>query len=196
MIKRCNQGDPSAWEEFYARYLGMISCAVRRHCKPGADELDDVVQEVFISLFKALKDYDPARSLEAYILEITRRVRISRFRRASALKRGGANPISVPISAHDAGQENGYVSLASPTENQETSLIRARERSKLRRALMELSDSCRELLGLRYEQELSYKELASKLQAKEGTLRVRVQRCLSSLAKIYTGSLAHEAGSL
>jgi RNA polymerase sigma factor (sigma-70 family) len=124
----------------------MIAAAVKRYVKPGSDEESDIVQDVFISLFKALKDYDPNRSLEAYILEITRRVRISRYRKDSALKRGGANPAPLPLDAHDSGGDCEYVSVAAGTDDQEAALIRAQESSLLRQALRSLSDQCRKLL--------------------------------------------------
>jgi RNA polymerase sigma-70 factor (ECF subfamily) len=165
----------------------MITFAVKKWCRPGLEEVEDIVQEVFINLFKALRQYDPARPIETYILEITRRVRISRFRRRTAQKRGGSNPGSVRIDAHDCGGEGDSVSVAASGEDQETTLLKAQERKLLRQAIGALSEVCRRLLGMRYDEGLSYKEIAENLGAKEGTLRVRVQRCLSALEKIYSG---------
>jgi RNA polymerase sigma factor (sigma-70 family) len=142
-------------------------------------------QEVFISLFQALKTYDPARSMEAYILEIIRRVRISRYRKESATKRGGANAHITPLNMHDETDQKGYVAVASPRDNQETSLIKAQESRLLRRALDAISEQCRKLLALRYEQGLRFNEISVRLGIKEVTLRSQVQRCLSSLSKHY-----------
>ena len=77
--------------------------------------------------------------------------------------------------------------VASPMDDPESSLSRAQQAQLLRKALAGLSDGCRELLGRRYDEELSYQEIARQLGVKEGTLRVRLQRCLASLPRIYSG---------
>ena len=180
LIERCNQGDKYAWEELYQRYLPLVRLAVKRFVRQ--DESEDLAQEAFIQLFKALKQYDSTRSLEAYIMEIARRVAIGHFRKASASKRGGLNP-SGRVNAHDCAQEQGYVSVAAPGEDQEASYIRAEEKRILKNALQALSETCRKLLGFRYDDGLSYLEIGAILKVKEATLRVQVARCLSALAR-------------
>jgi RNA polymerase sigma factor (sigma-70 family) len=183
LIERCNRGDRQAWEEFYGRHFGMIFAAVRRHCAKDPSEAEDLCQEVFVSLFKALKSYDPARPVEAYILEIVRRVRISGYRKDYAMKRGGRDQALRPLKMFDEG---GYVAVTSGRDDQETALIKAQESHRLRKALETLSENCRRLLGLRYEEGLSYREMAVLLDVKEVTLRSQTQRCVSSLSRRYT----------
>lgn len=186
LVDRCNQGDRSAWEEFYAMYLPLVRCAVARSFRSMPEEIEDGIQETFIHIFSALNQYDPARPIETYIVEIARRAGISRFRNVSALKRGGLNPGRVSIDGHDSGSEAGYVALAAQTESQEEALMREEDTRLVRRALEMLSEACRKLLAMRYDRELAYKDIAGELNVKEGTLRVRVQRCLSALASFYT----------
>jgi len=182
LIQRCNRGDRQAWEEFYATYFGLVSSVAKRYSSSHSNDLEDVIQEVFISLFAALKHYDPARSIEAYILEIARRVRIGQHRKATAAKRVG-NP--VPLEGHEKNSERESVEIASANEDQEHSLIKAQEKSLLRKALDRISESCQDLLQLRYDRALSYKEIADILNIKEATLRSQVQRCLSALSASY-----------
>ena len=193
LIERCNQGDREAWNQFYARYMGVIARAVSRYSQSAVETTDDLVQEVFIQLFKALKSYDSSRPVEAYILEISKRVGVSRFRRISAAKRGGLDTVNFRISAHGEG-EAGYIVLGSPDEDQESALIKANATRSVRAALRSLKEACRKLLSLRYEKGLSYGEIAELLEVKEGTLRVRVQRCLSTLAQRYSGLAPEEVG--
>ncbi len=182
LIERCNRGDTQAWEEFYTTYLGLVSSVAKRYSSQ-ANEAEDIIQEVFVNLFKALKQYDPARPVETYILEIARRVRIGRYRKASAAKRAG-NPVSLDVISSDS--ERGFFVVASTNPNQEDSLIRAQEKILLRRALNAISENCRDLLALRYDRALSYKGIADILGIKEVTLRSRLQRCLASLSKSYS----------
>ncbi|HMK33986.1 MAG TPA: sigma-70 family RNA polymerase sigma factor [Desulfomonilaceae bacterium] len=185
LIESCNRGDRNAWERFYSRYLPVVRYAVTKLFASRPEEIEDSTQEVFLHLFRALKSYDPSRPLETYILEIARRVVISRFRSVSALKRGGAHPRRFGIDESGSEKEAGYVCLAAQDQTQEEVLIKAEETHRLRRALKKLTDKCRDLLLLRYDGGFSYTEIALKLDVKEGTLRVRVQRCLSSLATAY-----------
>jgi RNA polymerase sigma-70 factor (ECF subfamily) len=182
LVNACNRGDKDSWQEFYSRYLSLVHCAVRRFSR--SDELEDVSQEVFIQLFKALRDYDEEKSLEAYIMEIARRVAIGRFRRATAFKRGGPNREPSVDSSRDGDLQRGFCSSAS-AENQEMLLIRAEETKFLRFALNAISEACKKLLGFRYDQGLSYQEISALLGTKEATLRVQVARCLSSLSTHY-----------
>jgi len=187
LVARCNQGDGAAWDDFHARYHPMISRAVRRYARRGPEDFEDLTQEVFVQLFHALKAYDPMRPLEAYILEIVRRVRISAVRRSGAQKRGGSNPgmESSFIDAATHSAEATSMVSGSALEDQEALIIKAQEVSRLRSALNRLEQGCRSLLQLRYDRGLSYKEIAEALRVREGTLRVRLQRCLAALGRQY-----------
>jgi len=184
LVQRCNRGDRGAWEEFYSRYFPLVSRVARRCASTGPEDVEDTIQEVFINLFKALHQYDPSRSIEAYIVEIARRVRVSRYRKESAVKRGGSGRMLTSLDSPDFNVR-GCLSMLTAGDDQESALSRAQETRLLRRALAGISESCRELLAMRYDQDLSYKEMAATLGEKEGTLRVRVQRCMSSLSRRY-----------
>lgn len=186
LVARCNLGDRAAWAEFHSRYVGLITAAVGKYRSATNPEIEDVIQEVFLHLIKALRHYDPTRPLEVYILEIARRVGISRYRQLSAQKRGGLSKQTHPLDAHDGGDEAGYISVASPDVDQESALLRAQEIYMLRKALVALTESCRKLLSLRYDRGLSYKEISVTLGEKEASLRVKTQRCLSALSKQYS----------
>jgi RNA polymerase sigma-70 factor (ECF subfamily) len=192
LIGKCNLGDRQAWEEFYSRYFAMISRVARKYCSAAPAEAEEIEQEIFLNLFKALRKFDPTKSVEAYILEIARRVTISRYRKSTAIKRGGKDSTHVPLSAHDYDREAGYISVRSADEDQETALIKAEREHILRKALKSVSESCRRLLGLRYDRGLSYKEIATIVGVKEGALRVRVQRCLSTLSDVYSSLAPQE----
>ncbi|MBI5249412.1 MAG: sigma-70 family RNA polymerase sigma factor [Desulfomonile tiedjei] len=192
LIERCNRGEKYAWEEFYRKFLPLVRLAVNRFARE--EDKEDLTQETFIQLIKALKHYDSTKSLEPYIMEIARRVAIGHYRKTSASKRGGLNPSS-RVNAHDEAQEQGYVSVPAQGEDQEASLIKAQESSLLRKSFQTLSEACRNLLGLRYDRGLAYQEIGDILKVKEATLRVKVARCLSILARRCTESGLGEASN-
>jgi RNA polymerase sigma-70 factor, ECF subfamily len=183
IIVRCNNGDESAWHEFYYKYSGKIRVSVRRYCKSTSIQEEDAVQEVFIRLLRALKDYDHARSIDIYIMEIARRVAISELRKETAKKRGGElkhhKNQNVPDTEDEIWKKWGK------NHNPEDLLLLHEQTSNLRSAINLLTTQCRSILQKRFELELSYREIAIEMKVEEGALRVRVQRCLSSLRDIF-----------
>lgn len=182
LVERCNRCEPAAQDEFYARYYGMVSVAARKLWKRNPADVDDIVQEIFLQLFKALHSYDPTRPLEPYILTITRRVVVSGIREETTEKRGGKNP-TVPLP--DEGDPPG-LDPALRAEQPLEMMIKAQESRVLRKALDKLPENCRKVIHLRYYEGLSYSEMSSVLGQGEATLRSQAKRCLSSLGTIYS----------
>lgn len=55
---------------------------------------------------------------------------------------------------------------------------RAERRRLVHEVVAGLPEACRDLIALRFRQELSYREIAARLGASEGTIRVRLHRCI------------------
>ncbi|MCA1960267.1 MAG: RNA polymerase sigma factor, partial [Desulfomonile sp.] len=127
LVRRCNEGDEQAWEQFYARYVGMVSRVARRYSTHVSRDLEDIVQEAFVHIFNALKNYDTGRPLDPFVLEITRNVCIGCLRRDAAEKRGGGNPGRLSLDPHDTTDDEGAVVLSSNADNAETALMKAQE---------------------------------------------------------------------
>lgn len=177
LVERCNSGDQEAWQEFYARYRGMVLKAVKRVCPSGFLEIEDIVQEVFYNLFVALRSYDPTLPMVPYVWAIAKRVAISYLRKHYP---GQQKPLW-----HDGGRV-GAVRCPDPEEL----MIKSEEQVLLRRALDALPAEGRKLLALRFNDGLSYAEISARLGVKEVTLRTQVSRYLSSLGRNYGRSRA------
>lgn len=70
---RLGNADPTAWPQFVDLYgRAILAVARRAHC-PEAD-LDDILQEVLVKLYRALPTfrYDPRRKFRAWLATITR----------------------------------------------------------------------------------------------------------------------------
>lgn len=75
---------------------------------------------------------------------------------------------------------------------------RAETQSRVRRALSRLSDEHRQVLLLRYMQELDYGEIAAALEVSEGTVKSRINRAKARLRELLTdtGNLSAAASVL
>ena len=106
---------------------------------------------------------------------------IDEFRRATASKRDARTE---SIDHHD-GEEEGATMIASDSEPQDSRIEKAQLVSRLKIALDELDAKCRELIELRYLQELSFNEVARMKGATENTVTVQTRRCLDKLKAVY-----------
>jgi RNA polymerase sigma factor (sigma-70 family) len=161
---RLAAGEEGAIEECYAALGPMVLGYLRRFVP--RDEAEDVLQRVFYEVWKNRDRYDPARSLEAWVLGIARKRAIDQLRRRHAT--------IVPIDelrdiAGDDGRE-----LAE----------RYARASEVRGALERLSAEQREVLTLAYFGDLTQTEIADRLGVPLGTVKARAFRGLRRLADI------------
>jgi RNA polymerase sigma factor (sigma-70 family) len=177
LVRECLSGSEQAWTDFYCRYQILVRNVVKRQKGIASWDMEDITQNVFVSLMSALKTYDPTFSLPNFICMVAERVCIDEYRRWTAGKRDGHTD---PIDHHDSGQ-NGTRVVASNVDDQEDQLVQAELVSLLRHAFRGLAARCRELLRLRYYEELAYKEIAEILDGNENTLMVQARRCVDDL---------------
>jgi|TARA_B100001964_G_scaffold94954_2_gene106410 RNA polymerase sigma-70 factor (ECF subfamily) len=84
------RGDANAWQDFTDQTIRLVIASIRRVCPSGktpyGDEIDDLVQAVYIKLLRndcrLLRNYDPAKSgISTWITLIARSVAIDSLRR-------------------------------------------------------------------------------------------------------------------
>lgn len=177
LVERCLAGSRAAWDEFYDRFLLLIRKVVQNHVRWGEHEREDMVQNAFLALFTALNTYDHRYSLSKFVWVVSERVCVDEFRKRKARKRDAE---TISVSHHDISEPAVpvLVSNSDPPED----LLADREQSHLlEQAFRSLGDRCKELLRLRYLEELSFKEIARLMGGKDKTLAVQAGRCLGDL---------------
>jgi len=177
LVEECLSGSEKAWTAFFCRFDPLVRSIVRKQPWLARHEIEDLTQTVFVSLVSDLDKWDRVHSLSGFVETVTDRDCIDEYRRRKTAKRDAATN---PIDLHDGGQE-GFKILASDCDNQEEELEQEQEKYLLRRAFSELRERCRDLLGLRFFEELSYKEMTETLGGTENTLTVQARRCLDEL---------------
>jgi RNA polymerase sigma-70 factor (ECF subfamily) len=163
--------DPDALQECYRTMGPMVLAFIRRLI--GATDAEDVLQQVFLEVWRSRERFDPTQRLEAWLLDIARKRSIDHLRRQSR-RREDVESVVDAAEAIDVVQfADRYVDAAT-----------------VRQALAELSDVERESLVLAYFGQLSHREIANRLDVPLGTVKARVFRGLRSLS----GLLAAEEG--
>ena len=162
-------GQQDAIGLLYARYaptiLGMAAQAL------GRPTAEDVVQEVFLAVWKNASTYDATRGpVRPWLLQI------AHFRIANELRRKSRRP---QIQADPDGER--LASLPEPGPGQSEEVWNAYRQSALRRALEELPPPQRQALGLAFFEQLSHDEIASALKLPLGTAKSRIRAGLRTL---------------
>lgn len=162
-------GQQDAVGLLYARYaptiLGMAAQALGR---PAAE---DIVQDVFLSVWKSAATYDSTRGpVRPWLLQI------AHFRIANELRRRSRRP---QIQADPEGEK--LASIPEPGPGQSEEIWNAYRQSALKRALEELPPPQRQALGLAFFEQLSHDEIASVLKLPLGTAKSRIRSGLRSL---------------
>jgi len=177
LVDRCLSGSELAWTELYYRFQRLVGMVVKRRLRVSQEGLEDVTQEVFMVLTSALKNYDSTYPLPKYVCTIAERVCIDQYRFSSAAKRDAETE---PLEDHLSEAASCWIQV-HPTGNQEEELVFRQQTHFLRQSLRMLGERCRELLRLRYLEELPYSEISEIVNANENTLAVQVARCIREL---------------
>jgi RNA polymerase sigma-70 factor (ECF subfamily) len=163
LIAGLKAGDEDAAHEFFDRYAARIRRFIAHSLGASAADADDVLQETFIALAEALPFFRGDSSLFTFACAIAHRKVLSLIRtnaRRARLMR--AAPIAEDLSAtqRDAGASREFS-----------------------RALAELRPEYREVLILKYVEEIGVSEIARILRLGEHAVESRLARARKALRK-------------
>ncbi len=184
LVRACCAGSREAWNEFYRRFFGLVRTVVQRRLQSFGQDLDDVVQEVFIHLMRSLDAYDETYPLSKFVSLVAERVATDEHRFRSREKRQG-QAVSLEQEDYDTAMTLALCSQDQPVDEQ---IATSQQVIRLRASFRKLSERCRQILRMRFEQELPYKRIGEILGASENTVTVQTRRCLDALRELYEES--------
>lgn len=145
---------------YAAHYLPLVRLAL--HLVDDLESAEDVVQDVFAGAGRALDAADPLRYLQAAVVNRSR----SALRRRRAARAFAARPVRTAVA-----------------EGADAPALREDERATMLRALARLPLRQREVLVLRYYEELKVTEIAALLGINAGAVSTSISRALHSLGE-------------
>ena len=170
LIEQCLSGDQQAWEAIvrqnWRKVFNVAYKFVGKH-----DEAEDLTQDIFLKIFKALNTFDRRANFQTWIISISRNLCIDHYRSvrkerqliAREVDTGDLQPASTDRGPYQAAEHRDL-------------------RGMLRQALQALPVTLRTAVVLRDLQELSYQEIADHLGLPEGTVKSRINRGRIELA--------------
>lgn len=167
LVRRCLDGEESAWAALTARYADLVYGIARRHGL-SSDVAGDVVQEVFLGLLTHLKRLRRTDRLLAWLVRASRRESWRQVRRARA-RRKREETVSRPDGA----------GTAEPS----TDLSDHELRQTVREAYASLGERCRRLLDALFlgPVDTPYTQVAKDLDLAVGSIGSLRKRCLEAL---------------
>ena len=159
-------GDSRAFGELVTRHQSLVAGVAWRH-GVRRDEIEDVVSEVFLKVYKNLGQYRPEHAFSTWLWRLSANHVVDRARRKKKERHRVEMPEQVADRAPGASQG-----------------IEADERAAvLRQALVDLSDHFREVILLVHVEGMKVEEAARVLGIPEGTVKTRLMRGREALRK-------------
>lgn len=176
LVNRAKLGDIKAFEAIVERYFGRcLRFALGMLHDPA--EADDVVQETFVRLYRALPRYEERQRFDSWLFRILgnccRTANLMQQRRDSV----------------DARDEAALLALRSPDRTD--AVFDSEWGDEVRRALAEVPEYNREIFLLHYIEGFSYEEIERITGIRQSALKMRVKRASdflrTKLAGVYRG---------
>lgn len=170
VIKLAQKGDRKAFQEMYILYYDRL---FKYGCSISIDEglVHDTIQDVFVWMIRNPSQLSKINNLDTYLIKCVRRNLRTNFVRAKG-KRHNANRYYEGLQ-QDLSVEANYI---QSEEREEQSLW-------LKAQLDELSSHQKEVIYLRFYENLSYDQMADILSVSNQVVRNSVYRALKSLRK-------------
>ena len=162
-------GGEEALRPLYARYAPIVFGLAAQTLERASAE--EIVQDVFLALWKNANQYDAARGpLRPWLLQI------AHFRILNELRRRSRRPQPAP----DPDGER-LAALSDPDPGPSAAVWSEYRRSAVRDALQLLPPTQRQALGLAFFDELTHEQVADVLQLRLGTAKTRIRSGLLKL---------------
>jgi RNA polymerase sigma factor (sigma-70 family) len=186
LMRALAAGEQDALGPLYSRYGPLVfSLAAQSLGRPAAEE---IVQEVFLAVWRKADTFDPARgTFRAWVLQTAHYRIINELRSRGRRPQAEPDPDGVRLAA-----------LHAPDPEPPDAVWTSYRRDAVRAAMQRLPPPQRQALGLAFFGELTHEQVASVLELPLGTAKTRIRAGLQKMrlalapviAAVAVGSLA------
>jgi RNA polymerase sigma-70 factor (ECF subfamily) len=177
LVARMCTGDEDALRVLHQRFAALVYTVAARFVDAAAAE--EVVQDVFVALWRKGETFDPARgAFKSWLVQIVRRRAINEIRRAKS---------------HGGNRTDGDETLAQLPDDAMTAdeaQWLAHRRQVLRAAVDALPPPQRQAVSLAFFDELTHEQIASVMGTPVGTTKTRIRLALKRLAPVLVAAFA------
>jgi len=172
-VAQLRRGDLDALSPLMARYQNRVYRYLLRLVRQRA-EAEDLFQQTWLRVAEKIRSYDPARNFDAWLFTLARNLALDHLRRVQP------RSLDEPLSS-DSPEDTMLSKMASGEPGQFERSMASERASHLAAAIENLPLSYREVLSLRFEEEMKLEEIAVVLGAPLSTVKSRLRRSLEQL---------------
>jgi RNA polymerase sigma-70 factor (ECF subfamily) len=183
LLARCRSGDEGAWDELFTlHYAAAARFVYQLGHEFTPEDTEEICQETFISIIRNLASFKGESQFQTWLFRIAaNKARDFRERQQAAKRGGGKHPLSLQAEDPETGLT---IDPPGPIPSPDTDLLRSEDAARIRQALDNLGEPCREIIELRYFADLSYEEISRSLNLNEKTVSSRLSKCLDKLEEV------------
>jgi len=179
--KALKTGDQNAYAELMDRYRDSIYYMLLKMVN-NKDDADDLTIEAFGKAFNRLELYTPNFAFSTWLFKIASNNAIDFIRR----KKKNTMSINQSIGGEDGDEL--YMDLKSSDLTPEEISIKEQKIQYLRQLVSKLKPRYRQLIEMRYFQQLAYEEIAEELDLPLGTVKAQLFRARDMLFQVLKNS--------
>jgi len=171
-VTRARAGDQAAFTQLVETYQTAIYNLCYRMLGD-AGEAEESAQESFLRAYTRLGSYDPARPFKTWLFSIASHYCIDRLRKRRLIWLSIEDEALTPHPA-----------LHEPNPGPEEMTVRREQRELIQSMLAKLSPEDRNVVVMRYWQDLSYEEIAEATSTTVSAVKSRLHRARGSVSEM------------
>ena len=172
-----DKGSRKAYADLMAAYREPLYLLLLRMTH-NTTTADDLTVETFGKAFLQLRHYAPTGTFSSWLYTIGVNTYIDHLRRQRL--------DTVPLSSTEHNADGDFIEYQIPSgqPNPEEALIRIERDEALKLIVDQMKEPYRQIIRLRYYEDLSYDEIAQQLHIPIGTVKIRLSRAKDLLAAV------------
>ena len=172
LVRRAlEHNDQKAYAELMERYYGSLHYTMLKMVDQ-PDDADDLTMEAFGKAFRQLETYAPHYSFSTWLFKIATNNSLDYLRR----QRAKLLSLDAALEDTETGVGTDLAQLSTEEPDPEERFIRAQRQHLLKELLQQLSARYRQVIELRFFEELAYHEIAERLEMPIGTIKSNIHR--------------------
>jgi RNA polymerase sigma-70 factor (ECF subfamily) len=191
LVERLRAHDERAFNEFVGAYEQRVFRLVYRMLGR-RDEAEDMAQEVFVQVFKAVGQFRGESKLSTWVYRIA--VNLCKNRTKYLSRRHADAQEELETGAERVGWERAKGVTSGELDRPDHVVEGYQLEGIVRRAISELEPEFREVLVLRDVEDLSYEEIGEITGLPEGTVKSRIFRARAMLKALVEKALGEKVG--
>jgi RNA polymerase sigma factor (sigma-70 family) len=172
-IEKAKQGDQVAFTFLLNHYWNEVYGFMLKRTE-NETTAEDITIETFSKAFDKLATYNPEFQFNTWLIAIAKNVHIDLLRKKK---------LSLFVEITEDENHQAY-NIADTTPSAEDVLITEQNLSRLLQCIKELKPHYQEVIQLRYFQEMSYQEIALKMNEPLSNVKIKLLRAKKLLAEI------------